>query len=130
MSIQIRFYDFFLSKNPITFAPDNPDPMKKPILIIPGLLVVLLVLSFGCKKKKSVEPCDSTGRICITNKLDSIATIQIVQKNQVFDLDKDYMECLTLTGDNPYTFKVSCNTFYLDTTIMLLSCDDKQLILE
>ncbi|TSA27921.1 MAG: hypothetical protein D4R67_05085 [Bacteroidetes bacterium] len=104
--------------------------MKKSFLIIPGLLVFVLLIFFSCKKKKTVEPCDNTGRICITNKLDSVATIQIVQKNHVFDLDKDYMECLTLTGDNPYTFKITCNTFYLDTTIMVLLCDDKQLILE
>lgn len=109
---------------------NNSNPMKKVLLIVPGLLVIFLLVFFGCKKKDTVEPCDNTGRICITNKLDSIATIQIVQMNHVFDLDRDYMECLVLTGDNPYTFKVSCNTYYLDTTIMILSCDDLQLVLE
>lgn len=104
--------------------------MKNPIVIIPVVLFVAFAVFSGCKKKNPVEPCNDTGRICITNKLDSIATVQIVQKNQVFDLEKDFMECLTLTGDNPYTFKISCNTVYFDTTIMLLSCDDKQLILE
>ena len=104
--------------------------MKKSLLIIPGIMVILLVIFFGCKKNTTVQPCDNTGRICITNKLDSIATIQIVQTNRVFDLDRDYMECLVVTGDNPYNFKISCNTFYLDTTIMILSCDDLQLILE
>lgn len=104
--------------------------MKNPILIIPVILIVAFAVGTGCKKKTPVEPCNDTGRICITNKLDSIATIQIVQKNQIFDLEKDYMECLTLTGDHPYTFKISCNTISIDTTIMLLSCDDKQLILE
>ncbi|MBL7138555.1 MAG: hypothetical protein ISS17_07265 [Bacteroidales bacterium] len=104
--------------------------MKKSLLIVSGILVVTLLILFGCKKKDPVEPCDNTGRICITNKLDSIATIKIMQMNHVFDLDKDFMECLIVTGDNPYTFKVSCNTFYLDTTIMILSCDDLQLILE
>lgn len=104
--------------------------MKKLVLIVPAILVIFLFSFLGCKKKTPVEPCDKTGRICITNKLDSIATIQIVQMNHVFDLDRDYMECLVVTGDNPYTFKISCNTYYLDTTIMILSCDDLQLILE
>lgn len=104
--------------------------MRKSLLLVPGILVVTIVLFFGCNKKPTVEPCDKTGRICITNKLDSVATIQIVQMNHVFDLDRDFMECLVVTGDNPYNFKISCNTFYLDTTIMILSCDDKQLILE
>ena len=68
--------------------------------------------------------------MCITNKLDSIATVQVVQMNNVFYLDKDFMECLTVIGDNPYTFKISRNAFYMDTTIMILSCDDLHLILE
>lgn len=109
---------------------NNSNPMKKSFLIVPGILVLLLVIFFGCKKNTTVEPCDKTGRICITNKLDSTATIHIVQMNHVFDLDRDFMECLVVTGDNPYNFKISCNTFYLDTTIMILSCDDIQLILE
>ncbi len=104
--------------------------MKKLLLIIPGILVLVLFFSLGCKKNETIEPCDKTGRICITNKLDSVATIQIIQMNLLFDLDKDYMECFTLTSDNPYTFKITCNTFYLDTTFMILSCDDLQLILE
>ncbi|NQV03271.1 MAG: hypothetical protein HQ542_11535 [Bacteroidia bacterium] len=104
--------------------------MKKSLLIVPGILVLVLLIFFGCNKKDPVEPCDKTGQICITNKLDSTATIQIVQMNHLFDLDRDFMECLVVTGDNPYNFKISCNTFYLDTTIMILSCDDLQLILE
>ena len=104
--------------------------MKKSLLIIPGIVILALIFSFGCKKSSTVEPCDKTGRICITNKLDSVATIQIVQTNHLFDLDKDFMECLTLSSDNPYTLKISCNAFYLDTTIMVLSCDDHQLIVE
>jgi len=109
---------------------NNIVPMKKSFLIVPGILVILLAVFFGCKKTTPVEPCDKTGRICITNKLDSVATIQITQMNHVFDLDRDYMECLVVTGDNPYNFKISCNTYYLDTTIMILSCDDLQLVLE
>ena len=104
--------------------------MKKSLLILPGILVVILLIVAGCKKNETPDPCDKTGRICITNKLDSVATIQIVQMNHVFDLEKDFMECLVLTGDSPYNFKITSNTFYLDTTIMILSCDDKQIILE
>ncbi len=104
--------------------------MKKSLLIIPCIVILALIFMIGCNKNNPVEPCDKTGRICITNKLDSVATIQIIQTNHLFDLDKDYMECLTLTSDNPYTFKISCNAFYLDTTFMILSCDDLYLIVE
>ena len=104
--------------------------MKNLIVIYSSIILVAFIVAAGCKKKETQEPCDKTGRICITNKLDSTASIRIVQLNQVFDLDKDYMECFTLTGESPYTFKVSCNTYYLDTTFMILSCDDLQLVLE
>jgi len=109
---------------------EKPDPMKRSLLIIPALIALAVILTVGCDKKKTNEPCDNMGRICITNKLDSISTIQIVQLNQVFEMDKDYMQCLSLLGNNPYTFKVTCNTFYLDTTILIQACDDIQLILE
>lgn len=104
--------------------------MKKSLLIIPGILSITLIVFFGCKKKDPVQPCDNTGRICITNKLDSTATVQIMQMNHIYDIEKDFINCLVVTGDNPYNFKISSNTFYLDTTIMILSCDDIQLILE
>lgn len=104
--------------------------MKKSLLLVPGILVAVLLVFSACKKKTTEEPCDKTGRICFTNKLDSTATIQVVQMNHVFDLEKDFMECLVVTGDNPYNFKITSNTFYLDTTIMILSCDDKQIVLE
>ncbi|MFH1296436.1 MAG: hypothetical protein ABIJ04_04080 [Bacteroidota bacterium] len=104
--------------------------MKKSRFILPGILFVILLVFSGCKKKVSVEPCDKTGRICFTNKLDSTATIKVVQMNHLFDLDRNFIECLVVTGDNPYNFKISCNTYYLDTTIMILSCDDIQLVLK
>jgi len=104
--------------------------MKKVLLIVPGILVLLLLVFAGCKKTDTEQPCDNTGRICFTNKLDSIVTIQVVQMNNVFYLDKDFMECLTVAGDNPYTFKISSNAFYIDTTTMSLSCDDMHMILE
>ncbi len=104
--------------------------MKKSLLIVPGILVVILLVFSGCNKKTTPDPCENKGQICITNKLDSTATIQVVQTNLVFDLDKDYMQCLVLTGDSPYNFKITSNKFHLDTTFILLSCDDKQLILE
>jgi hypothetical protein len=119
-----------LLKISVIFASNNPDFMKQSIAIIAGIILFGIIISTGCKKNEPEQPCDNKGRICITNKLDSTATIRVVQLNQVFDLDKDYMQCLSVTGDNPYTFKVSCNTYYLDTTFMILSCDDLQLLLE
>jgi len=104
--------------------------MKKLLFIFPGALIVFVILLGGCSKKETEQPCDNKGRICITNKLDTVATVQISQLNQIFYLDKDYMVCKSLTGDNPYTFKVSCNTYYLDTTILIQTCDDLQLVLE
>ena len=120
---------FYFDK-PLIFAFDKYVHMKKSLFILCSIPLVMFLIFNGCKKKPTPQPCDNTGQICITNKLTSVATIQVVQQNNVFQLDKDFMKCLTVPGDNPYTFKITCENFYLDTTIMILTCDDLQLILE
>jgi len=104
--------------------------MKTFLLVVAGLLAFTSLMFSGCKKKDPKQPCDNKGQIWLTNKLDSTATIKIVQMNLIFDLEKDHMQKLTLEGDNPYTFNITSKDFRMDSTFMLLVCDDKEWILE
>ncbi|MFH1160438.1 MAG: hypothetical protein V1733_05765 [bacterium] len=104
--------------------------MKTSFLIITGIMVITSLMFFSCKKKDPQKPCDNKGQVWLTNKLDSTATIQIVQLNLIFDLEKDHMQNLVLEGDNPYTFNITSKDFWMDSTFMVLVCDDKEWILE
>jgi|GEM_PF-704479 hypothetical protein len=105
--------------------------MKKLFFVImTGVLVLAGLSLISCKKKHPEKPCDNKGKIWLTNKLDSTATIKIVQLNLIFDLVKDHMDCLILEGDNPYTFNITSKNYRLDSTFMVLICDDKEWVLE
>lgn len=104
--------------------------MKQFGIYLTAFLVFILIFSAGCKKKEENPPCENKGRICLTNKLDTTATVEIFQQHNQFSLLKDQMECLSLEGDQPYQFIITCQEYRLDTTIMILVCDDKQMILK
>jgi len=82
----------------------------------------------SCSTKKSEEPCNGKGTLYLENKLDSTVSIIIVQTHNTFSLEKDYMQIFDLTGNQPYEVKVTGPQYYLDTTIMILPCDNKLLI--
>ncbi len=96
--------------------------------LLPALFVITLLVAAGCKQKETI-PCDGIGRICFTNKLDSTVVIDIFQLNRQISVLKDHMECLDLDGDVAYNFKLTCNEFYKDTTIVISTCDDKEYII-
>jgi hypothetical protein len=103
----------------------------KRVLLLNAVLATLLVLVFaGCKDDPTPLPCNGTGQVCITNKMDSTVTINILQNNLQLSIDRDNMECLTLTGGVAYTFNITMNSFYKDTTILVSNCDYENLVLE
>ena len=98
---------------------------KIPILYI---LMAILIGFAACNKKKTEEPCNGQGALYLENKLDSAVTIMIIQTHNTFTLEKDYMQIFDLTGNQPYEIKVTGREYYLDTTMMILPCDNKLLI--
>ena len=102
--------------------------MKILRLLIPALFLAALFVTAGCKQEDTI-PCNGKGTICFTNKLDSTVVIDCLQLNLQFGVLRDHMECLEVTGDIAYNFKLTCNEFYKDTTIVISTCDDKQYII-
>lgn len=96
--------------------------------LLPVLFITAILVSTGCKEKETI-PCDGIGKICLTNKLDSTVVVDILQLNLQFSILKDHMECLELDGDVAYNFKLTCNEFYKDTTIVVSTCDDIEYII-
>jgi len=83
---------------------------------------------FAACSKKTAEPCNGKGTLYLENKLDSACNIIIVQTHNSFTLEKDYMQIFDLPGNQPYEIKVTGPRYYLDTTLMLLPCDNKLII--
>lgn len=100
--------------------------MKKIHLLL--LIFAATLVVFTACTKKTEEPCNGKGTLYLENKLDSAATIMIVQTHHTFTLEKDYMQIFDLTGNQPYEIKVTGPKYYLDTTLMILPCDNKLLI--
>jgi hypothetical protein len=105
--------------------------MKKQLLTLTFLLMAAMAIFTGCQKQVDKEPCDGIGQVCMENKSDSVITIQIMETHNTFTLEKDYMQCFELTGNQPYTFKVSGPSLYteIDTTFMVLPCDNKVFVI-
>ena len=104
--------------------------MKKYLPLLFFLILGTFILSSGCKKKKEATPCDSKGILCIENKLDSTIVVTIKTTHDQFTLVKDYMQCRTLTGDQTYSINISATGIDRDTTLTILSCDKKLLIVQ
>jgi len=94
-----------------------------------AIITATLLVTAGCTQEETT-PCDGIGKICFTNKLDSTVVVDILQLNLQISVPKDHMECLEVTGDAAYNFKFTCNEFYKDTTIVISTCDDKELIVK
>ena len=104
--------------------------MKKYLPLLFLLILGTFILTSGCKKKKETLPCDSKGTLCIENKLDSTIVVSIKTTHDQFTILKDYMHCSELTGDQNYAINISATGFDRDTTITILSCDKKLLIVQ
>jgi|PlaIllAssembly_1097288.scaffolds.fasta_scaffold3131045_1 hypothetical protein len=102
--------------------------MKILRFLLPSLFIAALLLTSGCKDEETI-PCDGIGNICFTNKLDSTVVIDVLQLNLQISIPRDHMECLELTGDVAYNFKLTCNEFYKDTTIVVSTCDNDEYII-
>ena len=115
-------FSFYICQSQTTY------PMKILRFLLPALFITALLVTAGCKQEETI-PCDGIGKMCFTNKLDSTVVIDVLQLNLQFSILKDHMECLELTGDVAYNFKLTCNEFYKDTTIVVSTCDDKEYII-
>jgi len=104
--------------------------MKKYLPFLMLLILGTSIVISGCKKKKEVLPCDSKGILCIENKLDSSIIVSIKNTHDQFTILKDYMHCSTLTGDQNYSINISSTGIERDTTLIILSCDKKLLIVQ
>jgi hypothetical protein len=104
--------------------------MKKYLPLLLLLILGTFILNSGCKKKTEATPCDSKGILCIENKLDSSIVVSIKNTHDQFTILKDYMHCSTLTGDQSYAINISSTGIERDTTIVILSCDKKLLIVQ
>jgi hypothetical protein len=100
---------------------------------LPLLLLLILgtfILSSGCKKKKEATPCDSKGTLCIENKLDSTIVVSLKSTHDQFTILKDYMHCTELAGEQTYSINISATGINRDTSLTILSCDKKLLIVQ
>ncbi len=103
--------------------------MKRARLLLPALILLSIFIFNRCSQD-TATPCNGVGQICFTNKLDSIAVIDVLQLNLQFAILKDEMQCLTVTGDQAYNFKITCNDYYKDTTLVISTCEDHQYIIQ
>lgn len=104
--------------------------MKKYLPLLSFLVLGIFILTSGCKKTKDTIPCDGKGILCIENKLDSTIVVSIKTTHDQFTILKDYMHCSTLTGEATYAINISATNINRDTSITVLSCDKKLLIVQ
>jgi len=101
--------------------------MKK-LIFFSLLLLFAGSLWVGCKKTEEL-PCSGKGSLSIENKiseteLDSIS-VNIVQIHSTFWVKKDYIRTFSLAGNAPYTLIIDGPGYHVDTTMMVLNCDNK-----
>jgi hypothetical protein len=102
--------------------------MKKSVLA--GLLLffaIFLIIS-GCTKEAAVDPCDGQGILNVENKLDSAITVKVTQTHTTMTIEKDFTLPFPLAGNQPYTLTIDGPQYHKDTTLMVLFCDNKLII--
>ena len=112
---------------PCIFAIINPDPMKNSIIAISIMITAFFSFS-SCTEKVAEDPCDGTGVLNIENKLDSTLSVKILETHNTVSIAKDFTLPFTLTGNQPYTLTIDGPEYHKDTTLMILFCDNKLLI--
>jgi len=103
--------------------------MKKNILLFIILLTTVVIAILASCNKKEEEPCGGTGELWIENKLDSVILVNIVQIHSTDTISKDYTKHFILTGNQPYEIKITGHDYYLDTTFMIVPCDNKLMVI-
>jgi hypothetical protein len=104
--------------------------MKKILIILTFFSLSAIFILLGCKTKTTVQPCDNKGNICIENKLDTVMTVFITELHQTLTIQKDYMECVDLSGDAAYNITISSLNYHLDTTVYISICDKELLVIK
>jgi hypothetical protein len=102
--------------------------MKKLVSILSLLVLVLSITVLSCSKKKDSQPCDNKGTLCIENKMDTLVTVNIMPVREQFNLEMDYIRCVDLEGNQPYTITISKPNYQWDTVLIVLPCDNKLLV--
>lgn len=103
--------------------------MKKLAFAIGFLVVASIALFTGCAKQTPEDPCSGKGTISFENKLDSTMSIRIVQTRDTATVRKDFIRSFTLTANQPYTFKIEGLGFQMDSTLMILPCDNRLMVI-
>ena len=113
---------------PCTFAVNNLNPMKKSAFAISILLVTVFSVMTACTAKKTADPCNGIGILNVENKLDSTISVKIMETHNTMSIKKDYTLPFSLAGNQPYTLTIDGPQYHKDTTIMVLFCDNKLII--
>lgn len=110
------------------FCIHNPVVMKTNFFLFSGLILVLFLAFSSCNQKKETKPCDDKGTLWVENKMDTTVTVFIMPVREQYTLDKDFSKSSSLQGNQPYTITISKQNYQWDTTLMILPCDKKLLI--
>jgi hypothetical protein len=70
------------------------------------------------------------GVLNIENKLDSAISVKIMETHDTKTISKDYTLPFSLAGDQPYTLTIDGPNYHIDTTMMILVCDNKLFIVK
>jgi len=94
------------------------------------LFLITIVILIGCAKQTEEQPCGGKGTLSIVNKLTDTLSISIVQIHNTIEVLPDYIHPFTLTGNAPYTLVIDAQGYHLDTTMMVLNCDNKFIVIQ
>ncbi|MDP4281790.1 MAG: hypothetical protein Q8867_06525 [Bacteroidota bacterium] len=103
--------------------------MKRNLFLFPALILVLFIAFASCKDKKESEPCDNKGTLWVENKMDTTITVFIMPVREQYTLTKNFSQSSKLSGNVPYTITISKDNYQWDTTMMIVPCDNKILII-
>jgi len=102
--------------------------MKKNIIPVILLLMAIIAI-FSCTKKTQEDPCGGKGILWLENKMDSAVSVTVVQIHNTVTVEKDYTQRFELAGNQPYQIKITGPKYYLDTTLMILTCDNNLFVI-
>ena len=94
------------------------------------LFLITVVFLIGCAKQTEEQPCGGKGTLSIVNKLTDTLSISIVQIHNTIPVLPDYIHPFTLAGNAPYTLVIDAQGYHLDTTLMVLNCDNIFLVIQ
>ncbi len=104
--------------------------MKKYVSLLAVLLLITSLAFVQCSKKTDQQPCNNKGVLCVENKMDTTVSVFIMPVRLQYNLQVDYINCTELEGNQPYTITVSKPDYSWDTTMIILPCDNKLLVVK